>query len=163
MKDHRAHLNARLDAIKKGQNDITKSVQEMSASINKLLQSQQAQREESKADYDAKIKDLRAEFNNAMEKNVSDIHKGAMEMIKNRCDYHDDKSMTGISQIQSQASPDQDSEAGGFFQSHVSVTHVPYSNMAQFGATPAIERLQPADGHHSHKRQIDDVTISGSG
>ena len=165
MKDHRAHLNARLDAIQKGQNDITKSVQEMTASINNLLQAQRDKREDSKADYDSKIQDLCADFNHAMEKNVAAIQKGAMTMIKNRCDYHnEDESMSELSPTQGQSTPDHDSKAESSLNTHVSVTDFPYSNMAQFGATPANESLQlTVDGHHRQKRPIDDVTISGSG
>ena len=165
MKDHRTHLDSRLDTIEKGQNDLTKTVQEMAALVKALLKSNREQKEAEEADYNTKIQELRIEFNAGMEKNVADIHAGAVEMLQNRCDYHkEDASMSEVSRLRSHDSHDQNSDATDSYASPISVTHIPYSNMAQFGVTHAEESTQlSADGHHRQKRPIDDVVISGSG
>ena len=151
--------------IEKGQNDITKTIQEIAASVTELLKEHCARKETTTVDYDKKIQNLRREFNSAMEKNAADIQAGAMEMLRNRCDYQDeDDVMSEVSRICSHDSNGNDSDASGSSQSRVSVTNIPYANMAQFGATPADEStLSTTDGHQRQKRPITDVTISGSG
>ena len=164
MKDHRKHLDSRLDTIEQGQNVITKSVQEMAESINQLLKAQKERDQRDNA-YDNKIENLRREFNSAMEKNVADIHAGAIEMLKNRCDYQDsDEDMSEPSTSSRNDSEGTDSDSNDTYHSHVSITNIPYPTMTQFGDAPAEESTSvTADGHLRQTRPNEDVAISGSG